>query len=241
MKMKAKIQNGGHKKEKVLVVAAHPDDEALGCGGTIARHIAKGDSVYVVFLTDGVGSRTSNQGGATDAAARSVSSLSALKVLGVTEDAITAFSFPDNAMDSVPRLEVVKAIESVISQVQPEVVYTHHAGDLNVDHRYAYEATMTACRPQPESSVKEIYSYEVPSSTAWLGASYGRHFEPNFYVEITDYLNCKMKALIEYEEEMRIFPHARSKEALEHLARWRGSQVGLLAAEAFVVERVISD
>ena len=226
-------------KKNILVIAAHADDEALGCGGTIAKHIAKGDSVYVVFLTDGVGSRTSNQGGATNAAARSVSSLSALKVLGVTEDAITAFSFPDNAMDSVPRLEVVKAIESVISQVQPEVVYTHHAGDLNVDHRYAYEAVMTACRPQPGFCVKAIYSFEVASSTAWAGASYGRHFVPTLYVNIEDYLEQKEKALVAYHEEMRAFPHARSNEAIEALAKYRGSQVGVPAAEAFVVERIL--
>jgi LmbE family N-acetylglucosaminyl deacetylase len=225
--------------KNILVVAAHSDDEALGCGGTIAKHIANGDSVHVVFLTDGVGSRTSNQGAATDAAARSVSSLSALKVLGVTEDAITGFSFPDNAMDSVPRLEVVKAIESVISQVQPEVVYTHHAGDLNVDHRYAYEATMTACRPQPGFCVQEIYSYEVSSSTAWSGASSGRDFVPTLYVDIESHLEQKIKALKAYHEEMRDYPHARSIEALEALATFRGSQVGVEAAEAFVVERQI--
>ena len=226
-------------KQKILVVAAHSDDETLGCGGTIAKHVAKGDSINVVFLTDGVGSRNEDCSGATDAVARVSASIAALEVLGVSELNITSCSFPDNALDSVPLLEVVKAIESVISDIKAEVVYTHHAGDLNIDHRYAYEATMTACRPQPESSVKEIYSYEVPSSTAWVGASYGRHFKPNRYVEITDFINSKMEALMEYDEEMRIFPHARSREALEHLARYRGSQVGLLAAEAFVVERII--
>lgn len=226
-------------KQKILVVAAHSDDETLGCGGTIAKHVAKGNAVHVVFLTDGVGSRNQDCSGATDAVARVSASIAALAVLGVSEFNVTSFSFRDNALDSVPLLEVVKAIESVVSTFEPDVVYTNHPGDLNIDHRYTYEATMTACRPQPGSSVKEIYSYEVPSSTAWLGFSYGRHFEPTFYVDITDYLNCKMKALIEYEEEMRIFPHARSKEALEHLARYRGSQVGLLAAEAFVVERKI--
>ncbi|MDB4603795.1 PIG-L family deacetylase [bacterium] len=225
--------------QNILVVAAHSDDEALGCGGTIAKHILKGDSVYVVFLTDGVSSRNADGSGATDAVARVSALKAALAVLGVEESNVTSFSFPDNALDSVPRLEVVKAVESVVSDIKPQVVYTHHPGDLNIDHRYAFEATMIACRPQPGSSVKEIYSYEVPSSTAWAGASYGRHFEPNLYVDIADYLNCKMKALTEYEEEMRIFPHARSKEALEHLARYRGSQVGLLAAEAFVVERII--
>lgn len=226
-------------KQKILVVAAHSDDETLGCGGTIAKHVAKGNAVHVVFLTDGVGSRNEDCSGATNVVARVSASKAALSVLGVSELNVTSFSFPDNALDAVPRLEVVKALESVVSTFEPNVVYTNHPGDLNIDHRYAYESTMTACRPQPGSSVKEIYSYEVPSSTAWLGASYGRHFEPNLYVDITDYFNCKMKALTEYEEEMRIFPHARSKEALEHLARYRGSQVGLLAAEAFVVERIV--
>lgn len=225
--------------KNILVVAAHSDDETLGCGGTIAKHVAKGDSVHVIFLTDGVSSRTSKQSGATDAAARSVSSLSALEVLGVTEDAITAFSFPDNALDSVPRLEVVKAIEGVMSRVQPEVVYTHHAGDLNVDHRYAYEATMTACRPQPGFCVKEIYSYEVASSSRWSGASYGRDFVPTLFVDIESHLERKIKALEAYHEEMRDFPHARSIEALKALATFRGSQIGVPAAEAFVVERIV--
>lgn len=226
-------------KQKILVVAAHSDDETLGCGGTIAKHVAKGNAVHVVFLTDGVGSRNEDCSGATNVVARVSASKAALSVLGVSELNVTSFPFPDNALDSVPRLEIVREIERVVSYVKPDVVYTHHPGDLNIDHRYAYEATITACRPQPESSVKEIYSYEVPSSTAWLGASYGRHFEPNLYVDITDFLDSKMKALAKYEEEMRIFPHARSIEALEHLARYRGSQVGLMAAEAFVVERIV--
>ncbi|MDC0311140.1 PIG-L family deacetylase [Akkermansiaceae bacterium] len=235
------MKNEERKKERVLVVAAHADDEALGCGGTIARHIAKGDSVHVIFLTDGVGSRNEDCSGATDAVARVSASIAALAVLGVEESNVTSFSFPDNALDSVPRLEVVKAIESVISQVQPEVVYTHHAGDLNVDHRYAYEATMTACRPQPGSSVKEIYSYEVPSSTGWLGVSYGCPFVPTRYISIGGFLKTKVEALEAYIEEMHPFPHARSFEAVKILAKHRGSQVGVPAAEAFVVERVISD
>lgn len=224
----------------ILVVAAHSDDEALGCGGAIAKHISEGDIVHVVFLTDGVGSRTDDDGGATDAAARNVSSLFALKVLGLSEDNVTAFSFPDNSMDSLPRLEIVKAIESVISRVQPAVVYTHHAGDLNVDHRYAYEATMTACRPQPGFCVEEIYSYEVASSTAWVGASFGCSFIPTRFVNIENHAAQKRNALEAYHEEMRDFPHARSIKAVEALAQYRGSQVGMVAAEAFAVERIIS-
>ena len=223
----------------ILVIAAHADDEALGCGGTMAKHVSDGDSVHVIFLTDGVGSRTGNDNGATDAVARSTASVTALNILGVLEENVTTFSFPDNAMDSVPRLEIVKAIESVVSRVQPEVVYTHHVGDLNVDHRYAYEATMTACRPQPGFCVKEIYSYEVASSTAWAGASFGLSFIPARYVSIEGYLEQKLGALNAYYEEMREFPHARSMQAMEALAQYRGSQVGVVAAEAFVVERLV--
>jgi len=223
--------------KNILVISAHADDEALGCGGTIAKHIAHGDSVHVVFLTNGVGSRAVHDFGATDAIARSTASMNALNVLGVHETHLTAFSFPDNSIDSVPRLEVVKALESVISKVQPAVVYTHHAGDLNIDHRYAYEATMTACRPQPGVCVREIYSYEVPSSTAWSGVSFGRYFVPTLYVDVAAYWEHKERALIAYEDEMREFPHARSSEALRSLSMFRGSQVGMQTAEAFVVER----
>ena len=225
-------------KRKILVVAAHSDDEALGCAGTIARHIAGGDEVHVLFLTDGVGARAGDSAaGAIDPDMRNHASLSALAAVGVAESHVTAFSFPDNALDGLPRLEIVKAIESVINRVQPDTVYTHHVGDLNVDHRYAYEAVMTACRPQPGFCVKAIYSFEVVSSTAWAGASCGRHFIPTLYVNIEDYWEQKEKALIAYHEEMRAFPHARSIEALKALATFRGSQVGVPAAEAFVVER----
>jgi LmbE family N-acetylglucosaminyl deacetylase len=227
-------------QRNILVIAAHADDEALGCGGTIAKHSSRGDIVHLIFLTDGVGSRGEGSSvGAIDADARNTASIAALASLGILESNVTTFSFPDNAIDSLPRLEVVKAIESVISQVQPEVVYTHHAGDLNVDHRYAYEATMTACRPQPGFCVKEIYSYEVSSSTAWSGVSSGRHFVPTLYVNIAAFWEQKERALIAYQEEMRAFPHARSIEAIKALAIFRGSQVGAPAAEAFVVERIL--
>ncbi len=223
----------------ILVVAAHADDEALGCGGTIAKHTSAGDAVHVIFLTDGVGARSDSSLGAIDAVARNSASVAALKVLGVPEANVTTFSFPDNALDSLPRLEIVKAVESVVALVQPEIVYTHHAGDLNVDHRYAFEATMTACRPQPGCCVREIYSFEVASSTGWAGASCEHAFIPTRFVNIETEMEQKMQALKAYSEEMREFPHARSLRAVETLALYRGSQVGLNAAEAFVVERSI--
>ena len=223
------------KKEKVLVVAAHADDELLGCGGTMAKHTDAGDDVAVLFLTDGVGARGKGGANCQDVDLRDDAAKNALAIVGAK--LLDRLDFPDNAIDSVPRIELTQAVERVIDTYQPDVVYTHHGGDLNVDHRRALEAVMTACRPQPGSSVSKIYSFEVASSTGWQGETLFNPFVPNHYVEITEQLERKIEALRAYEEEMRAFPHARSIEALKHLARWRGSQVGVVAAEAFVVER----
>lgn len=224
-------------KNKILIVAAHADDEILGCGGTIAKHTDAGDDAAVLFLTDGVGARGQ---GDTDTQNPDLRDRAAEKALAIVGGSLLKrFNFPDNAIDSVPRIEVTQAVESVISTYQPNVVYTHHGGDLNVDHRRVLEAVMTACRPQPGSSVSQIYSFEVASSTGWQGETPFNPFVPNHYVEITEQLDRKLEALRAYQEEMRPFPHARSIEAAENLAKWRGSQVGVAAAEAFVVERQI--
>lgn len=217
----------------ILVVAAHPDDEVLGCGGTIARHVATGDSVDVLFLADGV---TSRQGKRTSALAqRSAAARCACDILGAR--APRFFQFPDNRLDSVPLLEVVKLLETVLAETGPRILYTHHGGDLNVDHRIAHQVVMTACRPQPGSSVKGIYSFEVPSSTDWSSQVSSAPFRPNHFVDVTDHFARKMQALEAYQEELRAFPHARSREVVEALARVRGASVGVVAAEAFGVER----
>lgn len=227
--------------KNILIVAAHADDEALGCGGTIARHVSEGDLVSVVFLTDGVGSRfaTANSGEVTAATERKNAALKALQHLGVSSDQVSAFDFPDNAMDSVPLIEITRQLEAVVEAKHPSVIYTHHPGDLNVDHRCAYEAVMTACRPQPAHPVAAIYSFEIPSSSNWAGHSQGSAFVPNLHKDITAYWPQKLAALEAYAEEMRPAPHARSIEALQALAIYRGSQVGLQYAEAFCVERII--
>lgn len=224
---------------KILIIAAHPDDETLGCGGTIARHCAEGAEVHLLFLTDGVGSRTRAIQGATDPKQRECAFHQALAILGVSKPNITALRFPDNALDGLPRLDIIREVEAIVLKVSPHIVYTHHAGDLNIDHRCAREAVLTACRPQPSASFEAIYSFEVPSSTGWAGDSPTAVFAPNVYVGIEPFLVKKMDALRAYNVEMRPFPHARSIEALEHLARFRGSQVGLPAAEAFKLERLI--
>lgn len=218
----------------VLVVAAHTDDEALGCGGTLARHAAVGDRVAALFMTDGVGAR-----GTDDAAAlrRAAAAEAAGQALGI--QARFAEAFPDNAMDSVPLLKVVQAVERVVAEVRPDVIYTHHAGDLNVDHERTARAVLTACRPQAGSSVRAIHAFEVPSSTEWAGPRRELAFCPQHFVDVTEHWAAKRAALEAYAEEMRETPHPRSMEGIEALATWRGVQVGVQRAEAFEVVRSI--
>lgn len=222
------------KTKTILVVAAHADDEALGCGGTLARHTMKGDSVHLVIMADGVQSRI----GASpcDLEDRLVSTAKAQETLGIKE--VHHFNFPDNRMDSVPLLEIVQALEGIIQQINPQIIYTHFHGDLNVDHQITQQAVMTACRPQPGHSVKEIYGFEVVSSTEWASPQ-SSPFAPNCFVDITDYLPIKQRALAAYAEEMRPAPHSRSPEHISALAHHRGYSMGLEAAEAFVVYRLI--
>ena len=217
----------------VLVVAAHPDDEVLGCGGTIARHVRSGDSVFCVFLADGASSREDPG----DMHERERQATCAAEKLGMEKPAF--FGFPDNRMDSVSLLDVVKAVEKVVAETVPEIIYTHHAGDLNVDHRIVHQAVLTACRPQPGHSVRAIYGFEVPSSTEWAPAGTFPPFSPDHFVDISGYLKQKRVALECYADEMRVWPHARSFEAVTALAKVRGASVGVVAAEAFMVIREI--
>ncbi|OOV88036.1 PIG-L deacetylase family protein [Oceanospirillum linum] len=221
---------------KILIVAAHTDDEAIGCGGTIARHVASGNEVHLLFMTDGVSAR-----GVQSAAAkiRLASAQKAAKILGTHSS--KNLCFPDNQMDAVPLLSIVKEIEQVISELKPDIIYTHHASDLNIDHKITSQAVMTACRPQPGLSVKEIYTFEVLSSTDWQPSDLAP-FTPNLYVDISDYLEQKKQALEAYDCEIRPAPHSRSYEHIEILAKHRGYSVGLHAAEAFIqLRRLDSD
>jgi len=218
----------------ILVVAAHPDDEVLGCGGTIARHAAEGDTVHVVFIADGEGART---GAAANAAlAREKAAIAALSILGAATPIFLGLE--DNQLDAYRLLDIVRPVESVITEVAPDVVYTHHGGDLNIDHELTHRAVMTACRPLPGSPAREIYSFEVVSSTEWNSAR-GRDFIPQLYVDVTAYMSTKRLALDAYREEMRPVPHARSIENVDALATFRGASVGVGAAEAFMVMRVL--
>lgn len=224
----------------ILVVAAHPDDEVLGCGGTIARHTEEGDLVYVLIVAEGATSRQSQRERLKaaeelyrldDAAQKSGSILGA--------KGVELLDLPDNRLDSIDRLDLIKLIENFISRYKPHTVYVHHSGDVNVDHRRLHEAVVTACRPTPNHPVRRLLSYEVMSSTEWQPPGSGTPFQPNWFVDISDYWLLKKQALQEYSSEMRPWPHARSIDALEHLAKWRGAQVGVDAAEAFCLLRQV--
>lgn len=225
----------------ILVIAAHPDDEILGCGGTIAKHRQKGDTVHVVILAEGITSRKN------DAAAGQVSQeLGALAQAAqkanrlVGANSLVLHQFPDNRMDSLARLDVTQKVEAFVSQYKPDTVYTHHAGDVNIDHRRIHEAVVTACRPQPDHTVKTLLFFEVASSTEWQTPGSLPPFLPNWFEDISETLAVKLQALEAYETEMRDWPHARSLKALEHLARWRGATVGVQAAESFVLGRMLN-
>ena len=219
--------------KSVLVVAAHADDESLGCGATIKKHVDSGDQVTIIFMTDGVGSRSVES---TDGSKRNLAKEKALQVLGV--DNLYQYDFPDNAMDSVPLLEVVQVVESVIDKVQPQIIYTHFHGDVNVDHRICFDVVMTATRPVPNQCVKEIYGFEVLSSTDWQ-IKPDMAFKPQMYVDVSDYFEDKIIALKAYNDEMRDSPHSRSFEHVEILGKHRGYSVGVKYAEAFMAYRIL--
>jgi len=222
----------------ILVIAAHPDDEVLGCGGSIAKWSRAGYKVYVLIMAEGVTSRDKTR--IRDIRKNKLfqlkeSAQKAGNILGVKS--VTFLDFPDNRMDSSDLLDVIKEIESAVYKLKPEIVVSHHSGDLNIDHRIVHESVMTACRPQPGHPVKRILSFEVASATEWQSPVHSTPFLPNWFEDISGTLDVKIKALKAYHSEMRKWPHARSVKAVEYLAKWRGASVGSSAAEAFVLLR----
>jgi len=225
---------------KILVVAAHPDDEVLGCGGTIARLTSEGNCVYTLILGEGVTSRDRKR----DLAKRENEIVElkkkaedANKILGVKK--VYTYDFPDNRFDTVSLLDIIKTIEKIKKDIKPDIVFTHHYGDLNIDHQITFKAVMTAFRPTKDESVKEIYSFEIPSSTEWNAPSSLTYFMPDYFVDISKTIKLKVRAMKEYKCEIREYPHPRSIESIEIKAKQRGIQVGLEAAEAFEVLRLI--
>lgn len=222
----------------ILIVAAHPDDEVLGCGGTAARHARRGDQVHILILAEGITSRDrarSSKRVSAELAALRKSAFKASEILGA--DSLTLRDFPDNRMDSVDLLTVIKAVEFSVRRLRPQIVYTHHRGDLNVDHRITHQAVVTACRPLEDSQLETLLFFENPSSTEWQSPCPGSDFTPVWFVDITDTLPIKIEALRAYSSEMRPWPHPRSEKAIDHLAGWRGVTAGVAAAEGYMVGR----
>jgi len=226
-------------KKTVLVVAAHPDDEVLGSGGAMARFAAEGCEVYTLILGEGITSRDKERG--STIRENKITELkkqaeNANNILGVKK--VYAFDFPDNRFDSVPLLDIIKTIEKIKGDVQPDCVFTHHQGDLNIDHQITFKAVVTACRPVKDESVKEIYSFEIPSSTEWNAPSSLTYFMPDYFVDVSKNLKVKINALKEYETELREFSHPRSLKAVELNAKQWGVKMGFEAAEAFKTIRI---
>jgi LmbE family N-acetylglucosaminyl deacetylase len=219
---------------KVLVVAAHPDDEVLGCGGTIAWHTQQGDDVHVLIMAEGITSR--GKGQSDDKLNQLMSaSLHANEILGVQH--VEFKSLPDNRLDSLDRLDITQEIEKKVDNIKPDIIYTHHSGDVNVDHRRIHESVITACRPMPGNHIGTLLCFEIASSTEWQTPISNQVFAPNWFVDISETLEIKMQALKAYESEMRPWPHVRSYRSLEYLARWRGATIGVDAAESFMLAR----
>ena len=219
----------------VLVVVAHSDDETIGMGGTIKRHSEKGDEVMVMSMTNGVGSRNGcNQNEINN---RIIASDKASKILGFKW--IERNDYPDNQMDTCSTLEIVKRIEKIKDKYSPSIVYFHSEADLNVDHRILSTAVLTAFRPQPGEFCKELRVFEIPSATDFGNESIIGRFVPNLFIDITKTWTYKFSALKAYSSEIREYPHSRSFEAIENLAKIRGNQNGLVMAEAFQIIRKI--
>ena len=232
----------------VLIIAAHPDDEILGMGGTIAKHTLQNDDVTIIYMATGITARrelsntkheiknipkTTQKKWQMEIDQLRLDAKRSAKLLNVKN--VKFYDFPDNEMDGIQLLKVVKIIEQEIKQIKPDRIYTNHYSDLNVDHKVVCNAVLTACRPSAVL-VKEILCFEVLSSTEW---SYPYNFSPNYFSNIEKHLTKKINAMKSFKSEIRKFPHPRSPENIRNVAgRW-GSVCGFKAAEAFEIVRKI--
>ena len=231
---------------KILIIVAHPDDEVLGMGGTILKHTKNGDDVTVAYLTTGITSRRSSK--YNNSPSYKLSKNESLKIkkqiLELQNDAKKSakilnvkktifFDYPDNELDTVSLLKIIKTIEELTKQTKPDRIYTSHFGDLNIDHRIVYESVITAVRPT-EIKVKELLCFELLSSTEW---SFSYDFKPNYFIDIKDELKSKVKAMKFYKNEIRAYPHPRSIDSIKHSAGKWGTVSGFIAAEAFQLIR----
>ena len=226
--------------KNILVVCAHPGDEILGCGGTLALHAGRGDKVHVAVLGDGWTSRVKSPEKGLEVLDLDVlekQGRAALTTLGIEE--VEYFRFPDNRFDSVAMLDLVKVVERIKGHFMPDVVFTNSTHDLNIDQQKTCRAVVTAFRPQPGEKFTELYAFEALSSTEWNQADTPKNFNPNVFVNIEATLGMKLDAFRHLTSEVRPWPHARSLDSIEYHAKSRGASVGVGAAEAFMLLRAV--
>ncbi len=219
---------------RVLVVAAHPDDELLGLGATVARHVEAGDEVTAVIVSEGATSRYAE---GADRALRDAAHAAAA-VLGVRD--LRFLGMEDQRLDALPLLEVIRPVERICAELRPDVVYAHHWGDLNRDHRIVSEATMVACRPVGGAYPRRLLCFETPSSTEWSSPEPSLQFVPTAFVDATTTIEKKLEAMACYATEVRPAPHPRALSSLRSRAQYWGQIVGKSYAEAFVLVREVS-
>jgi len=231
------------KNKKILIVVAHPDDEILGPGATMNHLITNyGVSAKVVILGEGISSRFDGQASEqknNELKIHHDNIYESQKVIGY--HSVSTYSFPDNRFDSVSLLDIIKVVEKEKEIFKPDVIFTHHGGDLNIDHQRTFEAVMTACRPLAIEKVKNIFTFEVPSSTEWQPSISLNNFLPNIFIEVSEgNILKKIEAMEKYQFERREYPHPRSPEALMILAKKRGIEVGKYFAESFCLIRSVN-
>lgn len=224
--------------QTVMVIAAHPDDEVLGLGGTIAKLADRGANIHLLILTDGSTSQYRNDPDLAEILHEKKNETEACaKILGI--QTIIYGGFPDMKLDTIPHIILNQCIEQALNQYHPEIVFTHFWGDVNLDHQLAFHSTMVAVRPTKEQTVRELFCYRIPSSTEWSAPNETKAFSPNYFVDVSGYEKQKKKAIACYEKELREYPHPRSLQAVSEADTAAGLKVGLLQAEEFMIIRYI--
>ena len=219
----------------ILIVAAHPDDEVLGCFATVSKLIMQGYEAYTLILSGGKTSRDNFDKQEIDVLKQEM--FEANNYIGIKK--VFQADFPDNSFDSVPLLNIVKEIEKIKRQVSPGVIFTHHSGDMNIDHQITHRAVLTATRPMVGECIRSIYSMEIPSSTEWNSFTKDTIFVPDVFVDVTDTIEKKVKAMSIYKSELKEYPHPRSLTFIKELAKSNGVKVGLKFSENFKLIRQI--
>lgn len=230
------------RNKKIMIVVAHPDDELLGLGASMNRLIEEFQVItHVVILGEGITSRSTERDPAQwekELTIHKENIRQAKNAIGY--HSVSIYDFPDNRFDSVALLDIIKVVEKEKQQFQPEIIFTHHGGDVNVDHQYTFRAVTTACRPMEWEKVNTIITFETPSGTEWHPSTDPQHFIPNLFIGVSEKnIIAKIKGMEFYEFEKRPFPHPRSPEALKIQAQRWGVAVGCYLAEAFCIVRSI--